>query len=109
MNINVIVVNLNHDLQPPTLRHWGRSRQGDYSRTSVTPDSHVPVEEVIELTPQNGVWVGDKEVRDRRGIEHGDEGRELRMLNYSSVTTYDQNGRLNRSVEGKGLRVDIVA
>jgi hypothetical protein len=108
MNINLVVLNVHHDVQAPTLRNW-RGRNNDNSRTSVTPDSHAPVEEVIELTPQNGVWVGDKKMWDGRGIERSDDRRERKMLNYSSVTTYNQNGRLNRSVEGKGIRVDIVA
>lgn len=109
MNINVIVLNVNHGLQPPNVRNWGRGRHEDFSRTSVTPDSRSPVEEVIELTPQNGVWVGEKEISDGGSTQHSDAGRGQNMLSVSSVTTYDQNGRLNRSVQGKGLRIDIVA
>jgi hypothetical protein len=109
MNINVIVLNVNHGLQPPYARGWGRGRQEDFSRTSVAPDSRAPVEEVIELTPQNGVWVGEKEVNDGRRAGHGGSGRGQKLLSFSSVTTYDQNGRLNSSVQSKGLRIDIVA
>lgn len=109
MNINVIVLNVHQGFRSPTARDWGRGRPDDFSRTSVTPDSRAPVEEVIELTPQNGVWVGEKEVSDGRRTEQSDAGRGQKMLSFSSITTYDQNGRLNRSVEGKGLRVDIVA
>jgi hypothetical protein len=109
MNINVIVFNLQNGVQPPYTRGWGKGRQDEFSRTSVAPGSCAPVEEVIELTPQNGVWVGEKESRDDRNIAYGDAGGRQKMLSFSSVTTYDQNGRLNQSVQGKGLRIDIVA
>ena len=109
MNINVIVLNVNQGFQPQHIRSWGRGRPDDFSRTSVTPDSRAPVEEVIELTPQDGVWVGERNTSGGRSTGKSDAQGAQKMFNLSTVTTYDQRGRLSRSVQGKGLRIDIVA
>lgn len=110
MNINVIVVNVQRDFWPSDARARGREYDEDYTRTSSRPETITPVEEVIELRPQNGAWVGTGEMKFARDTGYTGAGRAPKALYHSSpVMTYDHKGRLHHAPSDKGLRINITA
>jgi hypothetical protein len=105
MNINVIVVNMPHDFRPVDVGDFGREREERFARAfsrsgSVTPPGAAcgatPIEEVIELIPRNGAWVG---------LTAGQKA----LHTSPAVATYDHEGKVRYSSRDKGLRVDITA
>jgi hypothetical protein len=97
MNVNVIVVNFPRNSWP--LAH-----------TSSRPETGAPVEEVIELLPQDGTWVGKRDMGSIRDTGYPGTRREARALNSTApVMTYDQKGRVNTPSPDKGLNINITA
>ncbi len=97
MNINVIVINGLRDFWPADARTRARDDE-HYPRTSSSPQTSAPVEEVIELVPQNGAWTRKREMKG------------LKLASFSStVTTYDQKGRIHHTSIDKGLQLNITA
>ena len=110
MNINVIVVNVQRDFWPSDARASGREYDEYDTRTSSRPGSSAPVEEVIELLPQDGAWVGKRDMRYIRDTVYPGTRREARALNpTASVASYDHKGRVHRTSPEKGLRINITA
>ena len=98
MNINVLVVNVPRDAW-----HSG-------TRASSRPEARGAVEEVIELLPQNGAWVGTQESAFARGraltVAMQEPGS---VLPPSRVTTYNHKGKVLRAPSEKGRYVNITA
>ena len=110
MNINVLVVNVQRDFWPSEARVRGRESDEDYTRTSSRPETGAPVEEVIELLPQDGAWVGKRDMRSVRDAGYPGRRQEARALNSTaSVMTYDHKGRVHTPSPDKGLRINISA
>jgi hypothetical protein len=110
MNINVVVVNVQRDFWPSDARARGREYDEDYARTSSRPETGPPVEEVIELLPQNGAWVGTSEMKFTRDTGYAGMARVPKALYHSSsVMTYDHKGRVHHAPSDKGLHVNITA
>ncbi len=94
MNVNVIVVNLHHDLRSVP----------NFSSPDTT------AEEVIELKPQDGAWVGDGGRRSSPRPAIYSLAREPRALHTTpGITTYDHGGKVRYSSQNKGLRINITA
>ena len=105
MNINVLVVNVPRDFWPSDARE-----REDYARTSSRPETGAPVEEVIELLPQDGAWVGKRELKPGQGAGYQGTRRDAKALNPTApIMTYDHKGRVNRPSPDRGLYINITA
>ena len=92
MNVNVVVLNVLHDFRDPI------------SKPS-TAASNESIEEVVELVPRNGVWgsnvPGEADAADPRGPRFAHPS--------PTATRYNQKGKIQYSLEEKGLRINITA
>jgi hypothetical protein len=109
MNINVVVFNVLHDFRPSDVRDHGRGRDERFVPTSSKPDTAVPVEEVIELMPRNGVWVGKGDTKAARAGSYSLASEPRAFHPSLTVTTYDHEGKVHRTSQDKGLRINITA
>jgi len=108
MNINVLVLNVSRDAWPSDVREHGRERDEQLARTSTKPATATPVQELIELMPHDGVWVGTRETKTARAAHA--LSREARALHSSpAVTTYDHKGKAHYAADDKGLQINITA
>jgi hypothetical protein len=110
MNINVIVVNVQRDFWPSDAIARGRAYDEGYTHTSSRPETSPPVEEVIELLPQNGAWVGKRDMRSIRDAAYPGGRQTPKALYHSSpVMSYDHKGRVHTPSPDKGLHVNTTA
>ena len=109
MNINVVVLNVLHDFRPSDVKDHRRGRDERFLPTSLKPDPAVPVEEVIELMPQNGVWVGEGGTKTARAGSYNLASEPRAFRPSLTITTYDHEGKAHRTSQDKGLRINITA
>ena len=113
MNINVIVVNVPHDYRPADLSDYGREREERFARTFSRPDAvtpgATPINEVVELIPQNGAWVGKAGMMSARTGSPGLTRGRKAIYGSPTVTTYNHEGKVRYSSQDKGLRINITA
>lgn len=109
MNVNIIVLNGFHDLRSADIGDRWRDRDEQFARNFSSPDTSTAAEQVIELTPQEGAWVGKGGTRAAQPAMYS-LAREPRALHASPiVTTYDHEGKVHHSAQDKGLRINITA
>jgi hypothetical protein len=109
MNVNVIVLNVHNDFRPAEAGDHGRYYDEQCNRPSSKSATITPVEEVIELLPQNGTWVGKRSTKAARAASYS-PAREPRSLHAAATfATYDRTGNIRHSSEEKGNRVNITA
>ena len=117
MNINVIVVNVPRDFRPTDASDHGRERDERFGRAFSTPDAvtrgaisgAISIDEVIDLVPQNGAWVGKAGMISARTDSSGLTGGRKALSSSPTVTTYDHEGKVRYSSQDKGLRINITA
>ena len=98
MNINVLVLNVPRDV-------WSSDRRG-----SSRPETRSVVEEVIELLPENGAWVGRQELVSARTDGYtGATQTAGSLFPAPRFVTYDHKGRVLRAPSEKGRHVNITA
>ena len=98
MNVNVLVVNVHRDF-------WPADR-----RTSPRFETKSPVEEVIDLLPHNGAWVGTEEMSSPGNPGYTVDAQEAGSLYAASrFVTYDQKGRVLRAPSDKGRHINLTA
>jgi hypothetical protein len=92
MNVNVVVLNVHHEFGDPV------------SKPFKAPLNE-SIEEVVELVPHNGIW-GSSVPADPNAAD----SRRPRFAHPSPTPTrYDQKGKVQYSLEDKGLRINITA
>jgi hypothetical protein len=117
MNINVIVVNLPRDFRPADASNHGRESDERFARAFSTPDAvtHGPIsgvasiDEVIDLIPQNGAWVGKAGMVSTRTDSSRLTGGRKALYSSPTVATYNHEGKVHYSSQDKGLRINITA
>jgi hypothetical protein len=112
MNINVIVVNVPRDFRPADVGDYGRERDERFARAfsrpdTVTPPGATPIDEVIELIPQDGAWVGKAGMMSAGTGSSGLTGSRKALSTSPTATTYDHEGKVRYSSQDKGLRINI--
>ena len=108
MNVNVLVLNVFQDVRPTEVGNRGRERGEEFARSSSNPGTPA-AEQVIELRPQDGVWVGKEGAKASQATTHSFT-REAKALHTSPTpTTYGQDGRVHHYAQDKGLRINITA
>jgi hypothetical protein len=109
MNLNVIVVNMFHDLRPADIADRVRDRGEQFARSFSNPDT-TAAEQVIELKPENGAWVEKGGTTASQQTFTHSLAHEARALHASpTATTYGHDGRAHFSAQDKGLRINITA
>lgn len=105
MNINVIVVNVPRDFRPADVGDHGGERDERFARAFSRPDTVTPgagsgaisrtfpIDEVIELIPQDGAWVGKTGMMSARTDSSGLTGGRKALSISPTVTTYDHEGK----------------
>ena len=113
MNINVIVVNVPRDFRPAGFSDYEREHEEHFAGTFSRPDTvmpgSAPIEEVVELIPQNGAWVGKAGMMSARTDSLRLTGGRKALYSSPTVTTYDHEGKVRYSSQDKGLRINITA
>ena len=113
MNINVIVVNVPRDFRPADVSDYGRERKEHFASTFSSPDAvtpgATPIDEVVELIPQNGAWVGKAGMMSTRTDAPRLTGGRKALYGSPTVMTYDHEGKVRYSAQDKGLRINITA
>jgi len=108
MNVNVLVLNVFQDVRPTEVGNRGRERGEEFTRSSSNPGSPA-AEQVIELKPRDGVWVGKEGAKASQSTSHSFT-REAKALHTSPTpTTYNHDGKVHYSTQDKGLRINITA
>ena len=109
MNVNVIVFNVIQDSRSISRRRDREDRSsGNFSKYDSTGR-----EQVIELVPEDGAWTEKHDTTAVRSaiLRSAYDQKALRASSagMNSGTTYDHEGRVRRSAEQKGLRINITA
>ncbi len=103
MNLNVIVLNMYPDVRALDLSERRDRKEGLAGR----PGLARPAEEVIELVPRDGTWVGRGDVKE--GQRASLKSSSTALPRSSAAMTYDNGGRVRYETQHKGLRIDITA
>jgi hypothetical protein len=113
MNINILVVNVPYGFRPADARDSGREHgerfAGAFSQRDTATAGATSIDEVIELTPQNGAWVGKGSTMSALADSFGLAGSRKALHTSPTVATYDHEGKVRYSSQDKGLRINVTA
>jgi hypothetical protein len=108
MNVNVLVLNVFQDFRPTEVGNRGREHGEQFAGSSSNSGSPA-ADQVIDLKPQDGVWVGKEGAKTSQTATHSFT-REAKALHTSPTpTTYNHDGKVHHSTQDKGLRINITA
>ena len=108
MNLNVVVLNVFQDFRPTEVGNRGRERGEEFARSSSNPDARA-AEQVIELKPQDGVWVGKEGAKASQSTRKSFTPEAKALHTSPTPTTYNHDGKVHYSTQDKGLRINITA
>jgi hypothetical protein len=111
MNVNVIVFNVSQDVRAGDIGDRRRERDVRFSPQSgdVSNSASHRAEQVIELVPRDGAWVGKGSTSTPRKAPYLRAPGAKALHASAAVTTYDHEGKARYAPQEKGLAVNITA
>ena len=111
MNVNVIVFNVSQDVRAGGIGDRRRERDERFTPQSgnVSNSASHSAEQVIELVPRDGAWVGKGGTSNSRKTPYLHAPGAKALQASAAVTTYDHEGKARYAPQQKGLAVNITA